>query len=45
MKGSLAGTDYLKYTYQNDSHYKPYGYNLMAQKVEKNLLDKQLIAH
>ena len=44
MKGSLAGTDYLKYTYQNDSHYKPYGYNLMAQKVEKNFLDKQLIA-
>ena len=39
----LSDKDYLQYTYQNDWHFKPYGYDLMARSVEKNLLDKGLI--
>jgi len=43
LKSQLVDKDYNLYTYNNDSHYKPYGYNLMAQLVEKNLIDKGII--
>ena len=45
MKTRLVSKNYLDYTYPNDSHYNPYGYNLMAQIIEKQLLERKLIAH
>jgi hypothetical protein len=43
LKSQLANENYKQYTYDNDSHYKPYGYNLMAQVIEKNLIEKGII--
>jgi len=43
LKNQLQGKNYLDYTYPNDYHYNPFGYNLMAQLIEKDLIDKKLI--
>ncbi len=39
----LAGKNYLEYSYRNDWHFNPYGYNLMARLVEKKLIEGNLI--
>ena len=43
LNDQLVNRNYLQYTYPNDSHYNPYGYNLMAQLIEKELLDKKIL--
>jgi lysophospholipase L1-like esterase len=40
----LADKNYLQYTYQNDWHFKPCGYDLMARLVEKKLIEKGMIS-
>lgn len=45
LKAQLVNKNYLQYTYPNDPHYNPFGYNLMAQLVEKQLLQQQLLKH
>ena len=44
IAGELAGKNYLEYSYRNDWHFNPYGYDLMARLVEKKLIEENLIA-
>ena len=43
LKTDLKDKPYPAYSYENDSHYKPYGYNLMAQLIEKKLLQQGIV--
>jgi lysophospholipase L1-like esterase len=43
LKTDLKNRNYLLYGYPNDGHFKPYGYDLMARLIERNLIEKGLI--
>jgi len=45
LKTSLIHKDYLQYSYPNDPHFNPYGYNVMTQMIERRLVDGHLITH
>ena len=43
LKNSLKNKDYLRYSYPNDPHFNPYGYNVMAQVIEHKLIENNIL--